>query len=311
MRLSKKLMVVMGGGKRDVFSLTCTTTGAATLTLAALTVDTSKTVTVDWGDAQSNVYTAGAGARTHNYAGAGTYAVRMVGASGITLLDLRDTKLSGVISGINPLPTGLTSLTLVSLPSLTYNVNAAPLPTGLTDLSLYNMAGVTYNANTNPLPTGLTTLYINNLPSLTYNANTNPLPAGLTSLTLNTLAGLTYNANTDPLPAGLTTLYLNNLAGLTYNANTDPLPAGLTSLSLVNSANLTQAQVDAVLAGIYANRANYTYATPTLDLLGTGNAAPSGAYADENPPTTGNGYKYELVVDPQAEGFKKWAITTA
>jgi hypothetical protein len=39
------------------------------------------------------------------------------------------------------------------------------------------------------------------------------------------------------------------------------------------------------------------------------NAAPTGAYADEDPPVTGKGMIYELVNDPETEGFNKWTIT--
>jgi hypothetical protein len=71
---------------------------------------------------------------------------------------------------------------------------------------------------------------------------------------------------------------------------------------------LLQAVVDTIVADIYAGRMGYTYATPALNVGGT-NAAPSGVYADEDPPVTGKGFIYELVNDPEAEGFKKWAIT--
>jgi hypothetical protein len=37
----------------------------------------------------------------------------------------------------------------------------------------------------------------------------------------------------------------------------------------------SQATVDSILAECVANEATFTYATPTLDLLGGGNAAPS------------------------------------
>ena len=396
-------MMTMGKGAVDIqdtpLVLTCTTTGAATLTIYDLTVATDKTVTVDWGDTTSNAYT-GTGQRTHAYAGAGVWTVKLANRRNITKLDLRDTKLSGTINGTNPLPAGLTTLTLYNLAGLTYNANTNPLPSGLTSLTLYNLAGLTYNANTNPLPAGLTTLalytlagltynantnplpagltylalstlagltynantnplpagltylYLNSLAGLTYNANTNPLPAGLTSLTLSTLAGLTYNANTNPLPAGLTYLTLYNLAGLTYNANTNPLPAGLTTLALNTLAGLTweiksgaawptgetgavitvcpnitctewtdnairsiraenaysQANVDAFINAIWANKANFTYAAPSLDLLGGSNLAPSGVYQAANPPTTGLEKLYDLVNGNYTPAGPEWTV---
>jgi hypothetical protein len=350
--------VMMGVGRTGVsnsFILTCTTTGAQTLTLHGLTVAAGKTVTVDWGDSSSNDYT-GAGARTHAYAGAGTWIVKMTKRDDITLLDLEDTKLSGTINASNPLPVSLLSLTIISLSGLTYNANTTPLPAGLTYLYLSTLVGLTYNANTNPLPAGLWYLRLAALAGLTYNANTNPLPGGLIYLILTGLTGLTYNANTNPLPVGLTYLLLSTLTGLTYNANTNPLPGGLTYLYLntlvgliweINNSqkwpvgataatimacnsvtctawtdnairsiqwesSLNVAAVDNVQRQIWLNKANFTWATPTLDLLGGGNAIPSGAYADPSPadPSTGMEYKYCLNNDIPAAG-PTWVVTTA
>ena len=69
----------------------CTTTGAATLTIDALTV--SAAVTVDWGDNNTNTYT-GAGARTHNYSGAGTWTVKISPPKNITTFRVSDTKIT-------------------------------------------------------------------------------------------------------------------------------------------------------------------------------------------------------------------------
>ena len=43
--------------------------------------------------------------------------------------------------------------------------------------------------------------------------------------------------------------------------------------------------------------------------IGGTNAAPSGTYADEDPPTTGKGFIYELENDPESEGFRAWTFT--
>ena len=75
-----------------------------------------------------------------------------------------------------------------------------------------------------------------------------------------------------------------------------------------NNNNWTQSDVDTVIASIYANRANYTYATPTLN-IGGNNAAPSGVYQYAATPTTGKEMIYALVNDPDGEGFNKWTIT--
>jgi len=251
--------------------------------------------------------------------------------SGLTYLYLQS--LTGLTYNANtdPLPSGLTTLYLSILTGLTYNANTDPLPSGLTSLYLINLTGLTYNANTDPLPSGLTSLTLNNLTGLTYNANTDPLPSGLTYLYLNTLTGLTYNANTDPLPSGLTYLYLNTLAGLTWEINaSQPFPTGATACLAITCPNVTvsawtdnairsiqlenaynAAAVDAVLAAIWTNKANFTYATPTLDLLGGSNAAPNGVYQAASPPTTGNEYKYDLVNGSYTADGPEWTVTTA
>lgn len=71
----------------------------------------------------------------------------------------------------------------------------------------------------------------------------------------------------------------------------------------IDSNLLAQAAVDAIASSAYANRANFTDAGPIFNVDGTGNATPSGIYQDGDPPTTGKEYIYELVNDPEAEGF--------
>jgi hypothetical protein len=291
-------------GNLRYLTLTCTTTGAETLTIQGLTIATGKTARVDWGDGQSNTYTAGAGTRTHAYAGAGAYTVRISNPENITLLDLRDAKLSGTINAANPLPANLTSLTLSVLPSLNYNANTAPLPVGLTSLTIVNI-GLTYNANTNSLPAGLTSLQFNTLTGLTYNANTNPLPAGLTSLQLVGCPNLTWTPDALSMPAGVQTLTLiamTNLTPVTYWAVNS-----FRTLRYENS--LTQAQVDAVVNAIWLNKANYTFALPTLDIAGTGNASPSGTYQAANPPATGKEKIYDLVNGNYTPAGPEWSVT--
>ena len=82
---------MLGGGALRVASWTVTTTGAATHTIAALTVSAS--TVVDWGDGSSNAYT-GSGARTHNYASAGTWTVRVLSPLNVTALTLSDNKIT-------------------------------------------------------------------------------------------------------------------------------------------------------------------------------------------------------------------------
>jgi hypothetical protein len=71
---------------------------------------------------------------------------------------------------------------------------------------------------------------------------------------------------------------------------------------------MTQSEVDTIIDDIYTNRANYTSATPSMNIGGT-NAAPSGTYQYSATPSTGKEKIYALVNDDDAEGFNKWTIT--
>ena len=91
MRLALKTGMLDGNPNRATIGVT--TTGAETLTIAALTVATGQTAVVQWGDGLSDTYT-GAGARTHNYAAEGVYSVILTPASAITVLTLSDDKMT-------------------------------------------------------------------------------------------------------------------------------------------------------------------------------------------------------------------------
>lgn len=73
------------------------------------------------------------------------------------------------------------------------------------------------------------------------------------------------------------------------------------------ATSLSQASVDSILATLYADRNLITWTTPSIDL--SPGATPGGTYQDGDPPTTGQEYRYELVNDPESEGFYTWTIT--
>ena len=389
--------VLDGGGAADTsFSMTVTTTGAQQLKLDGLTVSAS--TTVDWGDGSSNDYT-GSGARTHNYAGAGTWTVTIKQPLNVTLIDLRAVAKISSLTGANivklanltslrleavgtglvwtvnndaPMPSGITSLYLSTLPGLTWNVGSvagANMPSKITSLTLGALPGLTWNvgsvAGAN-MPSGITSLYLSTFSGLTWNvgsvaganmpsgitylnlqtlanltwdvgsvAGAN-MPSGIKTLTLNTLTNLTWNVGSVAganMPANIIVLNLNTLANLTWNVGsvaganmpanctlieivscvtvtieaTDTLPAPLTSFRFEN--NLSQAAVDAVLAALYLAFPTRTGTGGTIDLLGTGNAAPSGASpgSPECPPTTGWNTAYELVNDSCGVSANHWA----
>jgi len=280
--------VLDGGGAADTsFSMTVTTTGAQQLKLDGLTVSAS--TTVDWGDNSSNDYT-GSGSRTHNYAGAGTWTVTIKQPLNVTLIDLRDTKITALTGANMAKLVNLTSLRLDGIgAALVWTVNdAAPMPGGITSLNLYNLANLTWDvgsvAGAN-MPGGITWLYLSYLANLTWDV------------------GSVAGAN---MPANCTLIEIVSCGTVTIEA-TDTLPAPLTSFRFEN--NLSQAAVDAVLAALYLAFPTRTGTGGTIDLVGTGNAAPSGASpgSPECPPTTGWNAAYELVNDSCGVSAKHWA----
>jgi hypothetical protein len=106
-----------------------------------------------------------------------------------------------------------------------------------------------------------------------------------------------------------------NLDSLGYFWGTNLLePGDISGLPWMEYMRLggswNQAEVDALLAQIYADRALYTrtgYGARHY-LNNSSHAAPSGVYQDATPPTTGLEYIYKLANDPDAEGFKQWTF---
>jgi len=130
--------------------------------------------------------------------------------------------------------------------------------------------------------------------------------SGLTSLTTLYLYNTSVSGNVANLSGltSLTTLYLGNT-----NISGGDISANVAMQNCwVLDCGWNQATVDAFLQAMYTARANYTYATPSLNIGGT-NATPSGTYQDGDPPTTGLEYVYELANDPEGEGFNTWTIT--
>ena len=134
-------------------------------------------------------------------------------------------------------------------------------------------------------------------------ASLRDVPAGVTYLYVGGCPLITGDLS--DVPAGVTTLY----------AYSSPLisPVGihlLTSISEIQiySNGYSSAIVDAVLEEMYTHRMSFTAAAPYLNIGGT-NAAPSGLYQDATPPTTGLEFAFKLVVDPDGDGHKKWAIS--
>jgi len=341
-------------------SFTATTTGAQTLTLQRIT-PTGANVVVDWGDggAPSTILNGNTGTTTHNYAGAGTWAVTITQPGKLTYIDLQDAKIttfnsSALVScsALTHLSLNLSSATVtfnnvhiasmalthlyLNLPSATVTFNSVHIASmALTTLSLsipsatgvFNSADIASMALTYlyvymPSATGvfnsadiasmaLTYLYLY-LPSATGVFNSADIASmALTALSLSMLsATVTFNSTHIAARSTITNIAVVCSSGATTTitrADWDGFPACGT---IRVEAGLAQAEVDAILLGLYDGFAAKTVTGGTIDLLGQSNAAPSGVLQAANPPTTGYESAYELVNDSAGVSTKHWVSAT-
>lgn len=200
--------------------------------------------------------------------------------------------------------TALTHLRAYSNAALNVTGSLADAPSGLAYMHLGSTSS-TITGSLADAPSTLELLYLLNTSS-TITGSLADLPAGMTQLhCYNTVSTLT--GSIADLPAGMTVLHCGSTSSNITGGATAMAAVGIREIRC-DSSSTTQANIDNILARLYADRASFTYATPILNVGGT-NPDPTGTYADATPPTTGLEYAYKLVVDPDAEGFKKWAIT--
>ena len=186
-----------------------------------------------------------------------------------------------------------TTWELLSMPTGTYTISSA-------DMSAWRP----------------TTWYLASLPTGTYTISSADMsawrPAAWYLFSMPT--GGTYSISSSDMSAWTTTqiiyLYANVGQVTAINSYTDFTGlVALRNLQLQNNA-LTQAQVNAVLQGLWTARASFTYATPSLTINGT-NAAPSGIYQTNCPtPATGKEWAYDLVHETCTGGGYPWTVTT-
>jgi hypothetical protein len=295
----------------------CTTTGAATLTIESMTVMPGKSVTVYWGDTTSNTYAAGTAARTHNYAGAGTYTITMDSAINISKLYLSDNKITLNSADIKNAD-NITDFKAVTLKAGTFNSS---------DISTWRPTSFQFNS----MPVG----YLGTFNSADISAwrptlfHMNALPAGYAG-TFNSSDISTWRP-TDfyivAMPAGYLgtfnsadisawrpnyfRIYSMPIATFTINITAGSLSGWITTTILQwNDNSLTQTQVNQILSDCWTAFLIRTATGGTINVGGT-NSAPSGLLQAANPPTTGKEFAYELVNDSQnINPTKKWATVT-
>jgi hypothetical protein len=242
-------------------SFLVTTTGAQTLTIARLTV--SAAMIVDWGDGTTDSYN-GQAARTHNYAGAGTWTVRFLAPLLVTWLWMGDPKMT-VNSG-----------------------NIAPCK------------------NTGSLIIGTTT-------HVTFNS-TDVSSWSPHDFELTGAVGWTGNFNFSDVSAWSPIMFLLQSMPIGYTiVITAGLFAAWTKATAINMSNdaLTQSQVNQILTDCYTAFATRTATGGIITLNGASNAAPSGIFQAQCPPTTGKERAFELLNDScTINPTKKWSTIT-
>ena len=192
----------------------------------------------------------------------------------------------------------------------TYTIKLAVAPSAVREID-FRDAKLTLNSVNFRKCTGVTYLRLNSLAGgVLSSGDLASMP--LTYLHLYNLPGMSGVFNSADL-AGmpLTYLTLSNLPGHTHTIAAADFE-GFTNLGscYYHNNSLTQAQVDAILAGLYTAFASRTVAGGTLNVGGT-NAAPSGTYQAQCPPTTGKERAYELLNDScEVNPTKKWATVT-
>lgn len=246
------LLNVLGGSAVDTSaSFGVTTSGAQTLTINALTM--SAATTVDWGDGSQNVYT-GSGARTHNYAGAGTWQVRILEPLNVTAFQLSQTTLV----------TNANSANLKRMANISH-FELGQQPAGST--CTFNSADVVDWRPMNFYLYSMSAGYAGTFDSADVSA-WNPVEFRLSGFSSGFSAPISAAADF----AGwrrCTWLYMKDAA-------------------------LASTEVDRVLLGMNSAAASRTVTGGSIDLSGS-NAAPSGTYASECPPTTGKGAAHSLL----------------
>ena len=277
----------------DGATFLCTTTGASqTLTISSFGV--SAETTIDWGDGSSNAYT-GTAQRTHVYTSAGTYTVSVLSPELVTTFDVRDSKVT------------LNSADIYRMINVTTFI-AQTLKAGTFDSAdVVDWRPSTFSLNS--MPSGYAGTF-NSADVVDWRPSTFLLfsmPSGYAG-TFNSADVVDWRPATFHLysmPSGYAfVIAANDFAGWTTTSNFQ-----------MQSNALTQAQVNAVLWGLYqAAIVPRTATGGTIDVSGS-NAAPSGTFqAPASCPVTsgtpGNEVRHALLNDGCAVGFNKWTTVT-
>ena len=288
---TQMMMAWLLANRENVAKYYVTVTAGQTHTIRSLGV--SVATVVDWGDGLSNEYT-GTASRTHVYASAGTYCVKIYTPENVMTFDLRDGAAVSVLTSADlKLMANVSTLIIYTLSNATIALNSADMVDWRPDIFsityLPNATGTINSADMVDWRPSSFTLY--NLPNATCTINSADL--------------------VDWRPS-IFSLYNLTSATITIAPSSIKNWATLSELHL-RTGNLTQAQVDLGLWECY--QIVRTKTGGTISLAIAGNAAPSGTFqAATSCPVTastpGKEIAHELLNDTCGKGFNKWTTVS-
>ena len=315
---TQRMMAYLLGQRENIAKYWVTVTAGQTHTMQSLGIAAGKSAVVSWDDGLSNEYT-GTATRTHVYASAGTYEVKIYTPENVTVFDLRDGAAVSVINSADlKLMANISTFYLNTLPNATITLNSADMVNWRPNsFQLYTLSNATITLNSADMVDWLpSTFNLNTLPNATITLNSADMVNWRpNSFYLRNLSNATITLNSadmvDWLPS---TFYLNNLPNATVTIAPSSIKnwATLAELYLL-TGNLTQPQADLVLWEVY--QIVRTRATGAVRLNIAGNAAPSGTFqAATSCPVTastpGKEIAYELLNDGCGKGFNKWTTVS-
>ena len=280
-----QMLTYLHSYRENVAKYYVTVTAGQTHTINLLGIAAGKSAVVSWGDGLSNEYT-GKATRTHVYASAGTYEVKIYTPENVTefaatsnISSLNTADFAGMIN--------MKTFELVTTSNVTFDTTVLPDWT-LNKLTLNNVTVAGVIRSEDMTKWGITQLYFGSI-----------------------LGGVTGSIETACFAS-------NNMSIMVNLSN--PIPSVVSENSIRNWPKLntlsfnhmTTQDVDLILLEAY--QINRTVTGGKIDLL-YHNAAPSGTFqaATSCPVTSatpGREIAYELLNDTCGKGFNKWATVS-
>jgi hypothetical protein len=240
-RDTQMMLAYLLSQRENVAKYYVTVTAGQTHTINSLGV--SAATVVSWGDGLSNEYT-GTAQRTHVYASAGTYEVKIYTPENVTMFDLRDNLTKPVVNSAQMKQmVNVQTFTLYNLTNATGTINSADLvdwrPSTFT---LYNLQSATVTLNSADMVDWRPIyFYLNNLPNATGTLNSADMVDWRPStFQLHTLPNATGTLNSTDMvdwrPSAFNITYLPNATGTINSADmVDWRPSAFTLYNLTNA----------------------------------------------------------------------------